>query len=100
MLVAELVMVLYVLKVSSKTVLISNLVCVESRVEYLLKKRKRREERNGLRFIRTKTQQDSTMVVSLQQDIINGEKEILWSDQHMSTRTMSRTSTLEAESLL
>jgi len=99
-LVAELVMVLYVLKVSSKTVLVSNLVCVESRVGYLLKKRKRREERNGLRFIRTKTQQDSTMVVSLQQDISNGEKEILWSDQHMSTRTMSRTSTLAAESLL
>jgi len=84
-------MVLYVLKVSSKTVLISNLVCVESRVEYLLKKRKRREERNALRFIRTKAQQDSTMVVSLQQDIINGKKEILRSDQDVSNRTMSRT---------
>lgn len=74
MLVAEVVMMLDVLKVSSKTILISNLVCVESRVGYLLKKRKRREERNALRFIRTKVQQDSTMVMSLQQDIINGKK--------------------------
>jgi len=88
------------LKVSSKTVLVSNLVCVESRVENLLKKRERREERNALRFITVKAQQDSTTVVSLQQDIINGKKEILWNDQHMSTRTMSRISTLAAESLL
>ena len=67
---------------------------------YLLKKRKRREERDALRFIRMKAQQGSTAVVSLQQDIINGKKEIIWSDQHVRTRTMSRTSTLEAESLL
>ena len=100
MLVAEVEMVLYVLKVSSKTILVSNLVCVESRVGYLLKKRKRREERNRLRFIRMKAQQGSTAVVSLQQDIINGKKEIVWSDQHMSSRAMSRTSTLAAESLL
>jgi len=67
-------MVLYVLKVSSKRVFVSNLVCVESRVGYLLKKRKRRQERNVLRSIRMKAQQDSTMVMSLQQDIINGKK--------------------------
>lgn len=66
----------YVLTVSSKKDLVSNLICVESRVGYLLEKRKRREERNALRFIRMKAQQDSTTTVSLQRDTANGKQEI------------------------